>query len=412
MSVHPKAGLPLGVYVHFPFCARKCPYCDFNTRAARQIPHDAYLDAVLNELEGRKARFAGRRLVSIYFGGGTPGLWRPDCIGAVVRAIRSTWEMFNDPADKALSSLEVTVEINPRAAPLELLAALIDEGVNRLSIGVQTFDPVYLEHLGRDHSVEQSGATLEAARTAGFDRISFDLLFGGPHHTREAFERDLDRACAQTEADHISAYSLIVEPGTPFARMKARGRLHATDEDEAAEMLYRCETRLGQAGFNHYEVANYTRPGRWARHNSLYWVGAEYMGLGVGAHELAILPDGTPVRRAGALTMADYLADPVGSAQDEEHLDNQTHLAERLFLGLRTRFGVSLNELRRQFGSPAVDVMVPRLERLREQGWVEVVDGKVWGETMVPTYLQAEGPWWVPTAAGMHFADRIALEFL
>ena len=175
-------------------------------------------------------------------------------------------------------------------------------------------------------------------------------------------------------------------------------------------MLLRCEERLQEAGYAHYEVSNYARPGRWARHNSLYWVGAEYMGLGVGAHELALLPGGVPARRAGALTLAEYLNAPAASAYDEERLTAEVHLAERLFLGLRTRFGVRRAELEGQFGVERVKEASQRLERLCERGLIEEVEGPPAAD--LPAYLQVGGPGWVPTRRGLHFANQIALEVL
>jgi oxygen-independent coproporphyrinogen-3 oxidase len=299
MTVQPPPRRPFGVYIHFPWCQRLCPYCDFNTRVTRELPHQAYLQATLRELEQRKHRFEGAQLASIYFGGGTPSLWEPDCIRDLIRAIKDTWPLLNDPEDAALARqttpcgppepLEITLEINPRSANPARLQQLVEAGINRLSVGLQTFDPDYLRRLGRDHTVEQATETLADARDVGIQRLSFDLLTAGPHHTLDALQRDLDAALLLRQADHISAYSLIVEPETPFARLDAKGRLHAADEDTVAAMLDLTHDTLTQGGYTRYEISSYARPGREARHNSLYWIGAEYMGLGVGAHELAFV---------------------------------------------------------------------------------------------------------------------------
>lgn len=407
-----------GVYIHFPWCQRLCPYCDFNTRTTRELPHEAYLQAVLRELEARKHRFEGARLVSIYLGGGTPSLWDPGCVARLIQAIQDTWPLLDDPTDALLAAqttpagpprpLEITLEINPRSAHPERLQRFVEAGVNRLSVGLQTFDPDYLKRLGRDHSVEQALETLHDAQAVGLKRLSFDLLTAGPHHDLQALQRDLAQALQVHQADHISAYTLIIEPETPFARLDDQGRLHPADEDTAAAMLDLTHDALTRGGYLHYEISNYARPGREARHNSLYWAGFEYMGLGVGAHELAFV-HGTPCRRAGALTPEAYLLDPAAPAQPEEPLDDLTHLAERLYLGLRTHFGVSHQALAAQFPPSLHETIAERLDRLTRRGLVERAGAPPPG---APAWLLPPGDRFVPTHRGMMFANQIALEVL
>ncbi len=414
MQLLPRSDRPLGVYIHFPFCLRRCPYCDFTVRVARTIPHEAYAQAVLEELRARAPRFAGRRLVSIYFGGGTPGLWKASCVEMIIGAIRELWALYNDPRDCVLeaaggngeSALEVTIEINPRLAPREQLEALRSAGVNRLSVGVQSFDASYLEHLGRDHGVQQAIDTLEAAREVGWNRLSFDLLFGGPGHSRAIFDRDLERAGTVVHADHISAYSLIVEPETPFGRLHARGKLNPCTEEEVVALLDQCQNALERAGYVRYEISNYARAGRYARHNSLYWTGGEYMGLGVGAHEFSIEATGhRAFRRSGVKALRAYMADP-GNAQDfEEEISPRVHLAERLYLGLRTCFGVSMEDLAAQFGQEGADIARPLLEELVEKGWIEPATRGM----NAPAYLVTPGERFAPTRSGMLWADEIAM---
>jgi len=414
MKISTRAGRPFGVYIHFPFCQHRCPYCDFNLRVVREIPHDAYAEAVLAELSARASRFDGRRLVSIYFGGGTPGLWETRCIRRIVEAIRDRWELFGDREDERLAleegdelPLEVTVEINPRRAPLPLLAALREAGVNRLSVGVQSFDDAYLARLGRDHGAEQAVTTLEDAREAGWSRLSFDLLFGGPEHSGDDFSRDLELAARLTWADHVSAYSLIVEQGTLFGRRAREGALRAASDETVVQMLGQCQSALEGAGWRRYEISSYAKPGREARHNSLYWVGAENMGLGVGAHEF-VIDEGVATRREGARRTKDYLADPVGSAVGEERLSAKLHLAERLYLGLRTLYGVDLQGLEEQFGSRLVAEAGPELETLVEEGYAALCDGEGGG----PAYLWPRSQRFVPTSKGWLFADDIAMAVL
>ncbi len=400
-----REGAALGVYVHFPFCLRRCPYCDFNVAVVRQIPHVAYMEAVLRELAVRKAQFPGRRLASVYFGGGTPGLWDPEAVGTVLGAIKSEWALMADPVDIAHAQggapLEVTVEINPRRAPVEVLAALREAGANRLSVGCQSFDDTYLKALGRDHDAGQGLATLGAAQTAGWDRVNLDLIYGGPAHGAELFRRDLD-IVAGCAVDHVSAYQLTVHAGTAFGRMWDAGRLDVADHELSAALDAQCEMALTQAGFWRYEVSNYARPGGVARHNSLYWTGAEYMGLGVGAHELCI-HEGRAQRREGATTVGAYLNDPLTPASVEVLAGSQ-HLGERLFTALRTGFGVHLGLLRAQLGAELAEEALRRLEPLEAQGYLRRETGAIAG---VPEYLAPEGLRFVPTARGLRFADDV-----
>jgi oxygen-independent coproporphyrinogen III oxidase len=400
-----RTGAPFGVYVHFPFCLRRCPYCDFKVTVVREIPHKAYLEAVLAELSARKAQFAGRKLASVYFGGGTPGLWEPSAVRSVLEAITDTWELVDDPVDVALADggapLEVTVEINPRRAPVETLAALREAGAGRLSVGCQSFDDAYLRALGRDHDAGQGRATLAAAAAAGWGRVNLDLIYGGPSHGPELFAADLAVAAA-SEVDHISAYQLTVHEGTPFARMWKAGRLNVADHELSAALDGQCEAALSAAGFWRYEVSNYARAGGVARHNSLYWTGAEYMGLGVGAHELCIR-DGTPVRREGAGTVAAYLANPASHARIEP-LEPEQHLGERLFTALRTGFGVHLDTLAAQLGPALAGEALRRLAPLEAEGYVTRESGPIEG---VPFYLVPDGLRFVPTARGFRYADDV-----
>lgn len=404
-AMNRREGAPLGIYIHFPFCLRRCPYCDFKVTVVRDIPHQAYLDAVLAELSTRWASFAGRRLVSVYFGGGTPGLWAPDAVRAVVDAVRERWEILADPVDVGhtgdASPLEVTVEINPRKAPVEVLAALRDAGANRLSVGCQSFDDTYLRALGRDHDAGQGRATLSAAQAAGWGRVNLDLIYGGPGHGQDLFARDLAVAGA-SGVDHVSAYQLTVHGGTPFARLWDAGRLEVADHEASAALDAQCESALAAAGFWRYEVSNYARNGGVARHNSLYWTGAEYMGLGVGAHELCLRGEEAH-RREGASTVGAYLRNP-SLPQSVEVLDPRAHLGERLFTGLRTAFGVHVETLRAQLGPELLEEAHRRLAPLEAAGDVERTDVVPEG---VPSYLVPDGVRWVPTAKGLRFADDV-----
>ena len=408
--LHPKPGRPLGVYVHFPFCMHVCPYCDFAVQAARVIPHEAYADAVLAELEARASRFEGARLVSIYFGGGTPGLWSPSCVARVIRAICGRWPALDDAEDLGLArevgapwAVEVTVEVNPARAPLDHLRALYEAGVNRLSVGVQSFDDAYLARLGRDHQAAQARETLAQAHSAGFRRVSLDLIFGGPGQTLDDLDRDLAALGEQPYLDHASLYEMTFEPKTPFGRQLARGLMREAGEDTMAEMFERCARALSAQGYQHYEIGSHAKPGRWSRHNSLYWQGCEYMGLGVGAHELAYV-DGVILRREGVGKAKPYLLEPT-RARREERVKWGDHLFERFFLGLRTSFGVSVEDFDRQFGPQGAAYARRALEKAASLGYAApavVCEG-------APSYLLPQGERWGPTPAGMQQADALAL---
>ena len=327
---------PLGIYVHFPWCERRCPYCDFNTYvpgegdgagaavpAPHGPPHRAYADAVLRELHARAPReAAGRTLRTIYFGGGTPGMWEPAELGRVVAGAR---DLFARIGTVALE--EVTVESNPASSQEDRFRAFVAAGADRFSIGCQSFDDDTLRALGRLHSGAQARDATRAARAAGARRVSLDLMFGCPAQTPASFTRDLAAAVA-CAPDHLSAYGLTIEPGTPFAEWRAAGRLALPDEDAAADMLDDALATLAEAGYERYEISNWALPGARAVHNTGYWLGWEYLGLGAGAHSFR--RDGPAAhRRVNALRPAAYLAAPDRAADDSGPEPAQAPLGPR-----------------------------------------------------------------------------------
>jgi putative oxygen-independent coproporphyrinogen III oxidase len=342
----------LGVYVHFPWCRSLCPYCDFAVTVAKNgaIPHDAYRDAITAELAERAPAFAGRRLVSIYFGGGTPSLWPAAHLGAVVDDVCRRFAAT--PA-----SLEITLEANPSDCVPETMAGWRAAGINRLSIGVQSFDGETLAVLGRDHRMGDGAIALAAARTAGFATLSADIIFGTPRAQRHG-HRDVDAAVA-AGVDHLSVYELTIEERTAFGRAARVGSLVPRDEDELAADYVAIHAVLEGRGFEHYEVSSYARPDRQAVHNSLYWRGAEYLGLGVGAASLWHAPDEGALRWKNLRSTKRYLAAaaaprPAGDAssadserrvEEHESLSADELATDRLWLGLRTRAGVALAAL-------------------------------------------------------------------
>ena len=268
------------IYVHIPWCLSRCPYCDFNTFAARTWPEQSYADGLLRELETHLAqpRFAGARVTTLYFGGGTPSLFSPTTIARLIDGVAARAGLKTDA--------EITLEANPGTVDAERLAGFHSAGVNRLSIGVQSFDDARLRWLGRAHDADASRATLVAARRAGFDNFSLDLIHAVPGQTRPDLLADLDEAVA-FEPTHISAYSLTFEPGTPLTRELKAGRVQRASEEVEAELFETVRDHLATRGYPAYEISNHARPGFASRHNQAYGQGAAYIGLGAGAWSFA-----------------------------------------------------------------------------------------------------------------------------
>jgi oxygen-independent coproporphyrinogen-3 oxidase len=338
----------VGVYLHVPFCERVCPYCDFAVVAARPLTEDveeAYVEALLAELARRQVDFGGRRLASIYLGGGTPSLLRPGSVEGLIDAVIGAF-----PPGEAL---EITLEVNPSTVERERLPGFRAAGVNRVSVGVQSFDDLTLKRLGRAHRGSEAHATLDACRSAGFDDLSLDLIFGAPEQSLEGLGRDLDAAIA-FGPEHVSAYELTLEPDTPFAAAAARGRLARPAEETVVAMIEGVEARLGEAGYERYELSSYARPGRRARHNRRYWERRPVLGIGVGAFSndppTAAAPHGS--RRSNPRALPRYLeAVAAGAPPAMEALSAETARGEAVFLALRTAEGLDAATFETEFGA-------------------------------------------------------------
>lgn len=331
---------PLGVYIHFPWCRALCPYCDFPVVVARaEPPHRAYLAAVTGELGERAPAFAGRALRSIYLGGGTPSLWDPACVAELIATVAARWHA--DPA-----ALEITVEANPSDCTDERMAAWRAGGVNRLSIGVQSWEADDLAALGRDHAMGDGPAALRAARGAGFTVVSADLILGAPGVARDARVAPHSvHAAAASGVPHLSVYELTVEPRTRFGKRARAGALPVLPDDDLAQLYESTHHALEAAGFEHYEVSSYARPGHRAIHNSLYWQGAEFLGLGLGAASFHRDPAGGGARWVNSRKLRDYLGG--GAARVAEHtpLDARAVATDELWLAMRTRDGAPAEAL-------------------------------------------------------------------
>lgn len=329
-----------GVYVHFPYCLSKCPYCDFASVVAEHIPQEAYADAVRRELELRAEVYGERRVESIYFGGGTPSLWDPHWVGQTIRAVERLFDVAPD--------CEITLEANPSASEADRFRALFDHGVNRLSIGVQSFSPQVLVGLGRHHGVDEAVRALELAREAGFENLSLDLIFGGPHQSLEGAAADAERA-VRLGPDHISCYGLTLDNLAEDVRMAKdvrRGKLRVADDDLQERMGQRVREIFLAAGYARYEISNFAKPGYESRHNTLYWRGHEWVAAGCGAHGFLRLPTGEGLRYANPRKPGPYLeAVEAGPPEaNTETVDVEGLYEERVFLGLRLAEGLDLEE--------------------------------------------------------------------
>lgn len=361
-----QSGAPsMGVYVHFPWCLTKCPYCDFlsiplaprrsgpeNTaplsgtdeREVRsRVPHELYADAILHELQARSEALADRRVTSIFFGGGTPSLWDPAALGRVLAGIRA----FADPAMK----LEITVEGNPSSLDRNELEGLVRVGVNRFSIGVQSLDRERLAFLGRAHDADEARTAVRTASQTA-ERVSADLIYGVHGQKPEAALSEALEVLALGPG-HLSAYSLTIEENTRFGNLHRKGRLPLLTEDLVAESYQLLHDQLTARGFEHYEISNYAQPGQRSLHNEGYWRGNDYLGLGIGAVGTVTLA-GARVRYKNHISVDRYLAAfgheenlPASPFERELHelepISPEISVSESILLGLRTQEGVDLD---------------------------------------------------------------------
>ncbi len=335
MAAGPEAGrIAAALYVHLPFCPYLCPYCDFAKWPFAQTSAQRYLAALNAEI----AAAPPVRGTTVFFGGGTPNTYRAPEIGALVAALRAR---FGNSADA-----EISVEINPDLALCDDLPALRAAGVNRLSIGVQSFDPAELRTLGRRHSPADVATVVVRARAAGFTNISLDLMFGFPGQTAATWRASLDAAFA-LDVDHLSTYGLTVEDGTPYARWYERDPGAFFDSDAEAELYALAIERAARAGFEHYEISNFARPGRRCAHNANYWRNGDYLGLGVGGASYL-----GGVRSTHTRDLDRYCAAALAGSEipgEHERLVGDERTGEATMLALRTLEGVDTREFRRRY---------------------------------------------------------------
>lgn len=329
----PNAAAPLALYVHWPFCVSKCPYCDFNSHVREVVDQDAWRKALLADLAYEAALLPGRRLGSIFFGGGTPSLMPPETVAAVIDAAVAAWTPQGD--------LEVTLEANPSSVEAARFADLAAAGVNRVSLGLQALDDDALGFLGRAHDVGEGLGALATAQKH-FGRVSFDLIYARPGQSVADWEAELARALS-FGTEHLSLYQLTIEPGTRFATLAAKGDLVIPDPDAAADLWDVTQALTGAAGLPLYEVSNHARPGAESRHNLSYWRYTDYAGVGPGAHGrrggCATVRHKKPENWIGAVTRNGH------GAQEETALTVAERATEALVMGLRLAEGVDLGRI-------------------------------------------------------------------
>jgi oxygen-independent coproporphyrinogen-3 oxidase len=381
--------MTFGLYLHVPWCRHVCPYCDFNVYAAAAPPERPYVAALRTEVAAwaTRAPWAGRAVETVYLGGGTPSLFSAAAVGDVLAAV--------DAAFGIAPGAEVTLEANPGTITAASLGAYAAAGVTRLSLGGQSFHAGLLRTLGRDHGPDDTRAAVAAARTAGFRNVSLDLIYAVPGQTVAQCEGDLAAVIALAP-EHVSAYALTYEAGTPMHAWRTSGRVQAIDEDDEAAMALAVDTRLCEAGYRRYEISSWARPGFASRHNARYWEGSEYLGVGAGAHSFAHLP--LPGRRWVNARLPDEYVTAVGTngtaIATEEHLTEAQARAEFCFCGLRQTAGIDVAAFAARFGV-ALDTAFPHLSRLLDEGLVEHAGGRV-----------------RLTARGLTHADGVAATFV
>jgi oxygen-independent coproporphyrinogen-3 oxidase len=365
---------PFALYIHIPYCVSKCPYCDFNSHVVAKIPEEQYTDALLRELEhyGNLEAWRGRTVQSIFFGGGTPSTFRPESIGKLLAWTAATFPVNLD--------CEITLEANPGTVESGKFFGYRDAGVNRVSLGVQSFQPKLLEFLGRIHSGDEAREALRALRSAGFHNFSLDLIYANPLQSLQDLQADLD-AALEFQPPHLSAYNLTLEEGTPFHHEYRAGRLKPLGEEEEIAMAELVESKLAGAGLARYEISNYARRGWHSRHNVNYWRGGDYLGLGAGAHSYrrSDANSGFGRRWSNEKNPSRYMAQVDQSSRaviDQEEIDLAKAAGESMFLGLRLLEGVSIETFRSRFGKSPMEFF-PRLRSWIEDRLVEEKHGHI-----------------------------------
>lgn len=371
--------IPLELYVHIPFCVRKCQYCDFLSGPSDEETKDRYIEALLKEIRAAE-HTEDYEIVSVFIGGGTPSALKAEAIASIMRTLQEQFFFCEDA--------EVTIEANPGTVDLEKLTIYRNVGINRLSLGLQSTDAEELKLLGRIHSYEEFLKSYEWAREAGFSNINIDLMFAIPGQTGEAWRQHLYQV-AELNPEHISAYSLIIEEGTPFAEQN----LDLPDEDTEYQMYEDTAEILERYGYRQYEISNYAKQGYMCRHNAGYWQRLEYLGFGLGASSLY-----RGMRFSNTRRMQEYLKEsrnPDQIRKDVTVLSRNEQIEEFMFLGLRMTEGISEKKFEENFDVRLMDIYGDILQKYEETGFMEHIETK-----------------WRLTRKGIHVSNHILADFL
>lgn len=374
-----------GLYIHIPFCKQACSYCDFYFVTRQEYIQD-FVDELIREIQAKKnTRFTEDPVQTIYFGGGTPSLLKPAQIGAILSSIENVFDL--EPG-------EITLEMNPDDVSKEYLSDLKAAGINRASMGVQSFDQDLLNFMHRAHSAEEAQRCLELLQHSDFNVFTVDLIYGNPGQSLKKLEKDIDTILS-FDPPHISAYSLTIEPQTRLGKQVKLGRVIPPEDDTVAQHFDLVVNKLEKAGIKQYEVSNYARPGNEALHNSNYWSHVNYLGLGPGAHSFWWNADKISARRwSNKPDLKSYLNQEWNEPADDEELYLKELAEERLMLGLRTSKGVSLETLKKRYQFAFGTEQLEYIERLKHAGKMNM-DERI--------YLTKEG---------LKVADAILLDIL
>jgi oxygen-independent coproporphyrinogen-3 oxidase len=362
MIDHPTRDVGFGVYVHWPFCASKCPYCDFNSHVRHQpVDQERFLAAFRREIAHTAARIPGRTVTSIFFGGGTPSLMRPETVGAILDAVGGAWSVHPEA--------EVTLEANPTSVDAGRFRGYRQAGINRVSLGVQALNDPDLRRLGRMHSVEEALAAVRIAASI-FERYSFDLIYARPGQTPQAWGAELEQAIAHA-VEHLSLYQLTIEPGTWFERLHAAGKIAVPDEETGRALYDVTQEVCGKHGLPAYEISNHARPGAESRHNLLYWRYGEYAGIGPGAHGRLVTGNArlaTSTEKHPETWLERVERDGHGIVE-EEVLTAEAEGDEFLLMGLRLKEGI---DARRYEAFAGRSLKESRVRNLAEEGLIRL----------------------------------------
>jgi oxygen-independent coproporphyrinogen-3 oxidase len=355
--------MSFGVYIHWPYCASKCPYCDFNSHVAETIDHDRWLAAYLREIDHVAQHTPDQILTSIFFGGGTPSLMRPESVASIIEHIRKNWRAGND--------VEITLEANPTSVENEKLKNFKEAGVNRISLGIQALNDQDLKFLGRTHSVTQAKAAIDCA-AENFERFSFDLMYARPDQTVAGWRAELQEALTLAST-HLSLYQLTIEEGTPFFTRHARGEFQIPKQDLAADLYDVTQEITSQFGLFNYEVSNHAKPGQESRHNLIYWRYQDYAGIGPGAHgRLTQGSDKFATRTHRAPEIWLSRVETLGHGYHPfDKIEPKQRLTEALMMGLRLQEPVLYTKLKQEYGLD-IDLVLPhsRIKQLEQDHYL------------------------------------------